>query len=1069
MKKLITLLYLLVFFFNSQLSLAQINDSLQLLLPISHEYGIVRLAFSDDLKHMATASSDGYVKIWDVRTNTLVYTLQPRTITQDGVGVGALCFTPDGRYLLSSLLTVDVWDIASGKRVKGLDTLAFGAFIYSIDVSADSKLAIDASGTRIKLWNMDSATLIREYKRPDFFTCVKLSKDGTTFLAGCNDSIVRLYDAHSDSILKEFCGSNGKIKAVNYSSDGSTIISATETTIYLWDRNSGKVIKTFPGYPLDNRSLSFTSGDSAILLAEHDKVRRINLKTDSSRVVFLHDDFFPVTFSKDTKRALYAYKEKRTINGATNSRMIDLGSGRTIKEFANRFKTIRKVKFSPRNSSLAVQVGNDQIRIIDLSNINKFRVIDSYFVSTFGFSNDENLFAYGYGGSGADSFAIVDLLTMANVSSFSIGGTATSVSFSADGKFLAIGLVSGRVVVIDLSTMSEIDSFTALTDVVVQVYFSVDNTEVVAVTAETIKARDIIRKRTHWSYPKDEPLDEQRFPSVDLKKWPTQAQGVINYFIRNHAIGRAEISGNGRSAIESQPFDFFKESDVVSGASLHRFAGHKGALTSASFSADNKYIATSAEDNTLKLWENGSGKLLATYLAIDSSSWFWIIPNNYYCASKDASKLISFKENNQIYRFNQFDLLLNRPDSVLKNIGHSPDSVISFYTRLVEKRMRENGITDTASPNLDVPDLTIVNIDTIPDLTTNPTIPLNIRSSDPLDSIKMINIWVNGVPIDNRSRGPAFKVPLLEGDNVIEVSSSNTHGRESLIETIQVKYDPPVKRKPNLYIVAIGVSEYKNYPEANLKYAAKDAEDLVKSFSLSPLYNKVYRYILTNKLAYRDTILKIKGQLMRSNVDDQVILSYSGHGVLNDSSNFYFCTSEVDTNKLRSTAVSFDEMEGLLDGIPSLKKLLLIDACYSGEIDRDAARELIRRSDTSKALHVGDAKAFVPVGGLSKTKQSVFDLVMESFVDLRRRTGSVVISSSSGVDLSYEKDQWENGLFTYAVISALNGNSVADLNGNGLYVSELTTYVTRLVEKLSLGLQIPTVREDNIDFDFRIW
>ena len=46
----------------------------------------------------------------------------------------------------------------------------------------------------------------------------------------------------------------------------------------------------------------------------------------------------------------------------------------------------------------------------------------------------------------------------------------------------------------------------------------------------------------------------------------------------------------------------------------------------------------------------------------------------------------------------------------------------------------------------------------------------------------------------------------------------------------------------------------------------------------------------------------------------------------------------------------------------------------------------------------------------------------------------------------------------------------ADKNNDGeITVSELRTYVSESVQELTNGLQKPTMRQENIEFDFRVW
>ena len=91
------------------------------------------------------------------------------------------------------------------------------------------------------------------------------------------------------------------------------------------------------------------------------------------------------------------------------------------------------------------------------------------------------------------------------------------------------------------------------------------------------------------------------------------------------------------------------------------------------------------------------------------------------------------------------------------------------------------------------------------------------------------------------------------------------------------------------------------------------------------------------------------------------------------------------------------------------------------------------------------------------------------FIDLRKGTGSAVISSSGGVEYSMESDKWNNGLFTYCLLQGLSSNT-ADINKDGfVQISELQEYVRSQVSLLSSGRQVPNFRKENLVMDFVVW
>lgn len=267
----------------------------------------------------------------------------------------------------------------------------------------------------------------------------------------------------------------------------------------------------------------------------------------------------------------------------------------------------------------------------------------------------------------------------------------------------------------------------------------------------------------------------------------------------------------------------------------------------------------------------------------------------------------------------------------------------------------------------------------------------------------------------------------------------------------------------NTYVVSIGISDYEdnNY---DLNYAAKDANDIAAKFGTDE--TKVFK--ITNKKAIKEQILSVKAELMKSQVDDRVILFVAGHGLLDGNLDYYVGTHDVDFESPAVRGLPYEDLESLLDGIPARKKLMLIDACHSGEVDKDDS-ELVASTTTSSGTI--NARGFKTV--VSKSEglglQNSFELMQELFADLRKGTGAVVISSASGAEFALESDAWKNGVFTYSILEGLE-NKKCDSNKDGaVQVSELKDYVFDRVSELTNGKQHPTSRRENLEYDFTVW
>jgi len=189
--------------------------------------------------------------------------------------------------------------------------------------------------------------------------------------------------------------------------------------------------------------------------------------------------------------------------------------------------------------------------------------------------------------------------------------------------------------------------------------------------------------------------------------------------------------------------------------------------------------------------------------------------------------------------------------------------------------------------------------------------------------------------------------------------------------------------------------------------------------------------------------------------------------LLDEKFDYYFATHNIDFNKPGINGIAYEEIESLLDGIKAIKKLLFMDTCHSGEVDKD---DVVAVANTE--TEQGNVM-FRAVGSAVKEKSASLkktsELMKEMFTDLRRGTGATIISSAGGAEFAMESADWKNGLFTYCILHGLK-DKVADANKDGeVWLSELQNYLTEEVRKLSNGKQVPTARSENLVLDYRIW
>lgn len=477
---------------------------------------------------------------------------------------------------------------------------------------------------------------------------------------------------------------------------------------------------------------------------------------------------------------------------------------------------------------------------------------------------------------------------------------------------------------------------------------------------------------------------------------------------------------------------------------------------------DGRYLRVNYAYGSIEMLDAKQKPIVTLYMYTDRR-FIYVTPDGYYWVSKGLNKKISVRKDAEVYPIEQFDMKYNRPDIILERMGYSSTEVIKSYRGAYQKRLQKAGFTESMlSADFHLPEITVSNLNEIPATTNDPTVDISLSLTDSKYKLDRINVWVNDVPVygangislrkqNVQQHNTTLKLLLSEGANKIQVSTLNGAGAESYRQTMNVTYNPYQQAVSKTYYIGIGVSYYADTTH-NLDYADKDVKDLSAAFKDAQVT------LLTNEQATRENILALKKQLLQTNVEDKVIVSISGHGLLSDNYDYYLATYNIDFSKPEINGLSYNELEQLLDSIPARKKLLLIDACHSGEVDKE---ELLAINSTKKKEGVKGAYveyAYKPKLGMKNS----FELMQELFTNVNRGTGATVIAASGGTQFAQEGGGLTNGVFTYSILEAMQQQQ-------NVTVSQLKTTVGKRVNELTHGLQQPTSRTENTENDWVVW
>ena len=461
--------------------------------------------------------------------------------------------------------------------------------------------------------------------------------------------------------------------------------------------------------------------------------------------------------------------------------------------------------------------------------------------------------------------------------------------------------------------------------------------------------------------------------------------------------------------------------------------------------SDDKYHILTNDNGVIKFWDGNTGKKLVEYLQFSDSdeNAAWVLPEGYYTANKEAVKSLYFRNQVQTLSFEQLDVRYNRPDKVLEAMQSRDTALIRKYKLAYQARLSKlNFDTTTFKGGINIPEAQIVNATDIGLANSTGKLTLKLNFKDSVTMLDRIQVLVNKVPLFG-SQGLSIRerkkyafdttlnVSLSKGNNEISARTTNYTGIKSLDYPIVVNYQPATTTSEKVYFIGMAVDRFKDQSR-NLKYSVKDIRDLAAEFKKKYGPNLVIDTLFNEQFSPAN-IDRIKQKLQNTTVDDKVIVAYSGHGLLDFEIQYFFPQPQTKFTA-PETGVAFKKVESLLDNIPSRKKLLLIDACYSGD-------------------------AMFPDSPNITTSDIAF--MQQVFVNIDNDIGAAIIGATAGNAKAVERQDLSNGVFTYAILQFMREK-------DDFTLGELKAFVDQQVLKLTNGNQRPVSRSEYLFSDWRL-
>ncbi len=997
-------------------------------------------------------------------------------------------FSPGGKYIVilqpnSSLL--NLWRVSDGSLHK---VSVSGTFEFS----PDSKYILSTNNKRLHLINTESGDVVHQFEEMISNKMLgHFSEDGNHIYLTRNrqlirgdepyDSVTLIWETATKRLVHTLRGNGYDMHTVVFSADNRYIATVAGNAV-VWDAETGKLINSFEGQQVDfspdGKTLTVTGKREALVFSLGLKEKLAELKGYSNNIS-------SAIFSPNGKLLL-------TLSNELNAKLWDVGTGKIINTFKDASE-INNAALSNDGRFMLITTAKKLTKLINLATSKAEYVLDQTGINSASFSpNGQQVITTSEDQLITSWEAATGKLLKKIKEEYAVSDAA----ISADGNFAYYVFGQSAAAVLEFTTGR-----------IFKIYLGDENIVRCRFSADGKRILVLGEKGTARLYETSTEKMIAQFSEGSKTEYGVSYLGGYNY--RNLWQSRyRHFSADGKYLVFRTYFDKYlvvrNMDDLGVIDTIHL---NSGLINDIGFIPGSSLLVTGSLDDTIRIWQKkksrfevvkkfvGNGfeysadgkklliinkvqlifydipedRILYKALAINESDFFTQLPGKpFYAATKEAVKNLGFRVGKEYFSFDQFDLQLNRPDIVLTGIGFADTSLITAYKKAYSKRVKRSGLkTREFSERINLPVVQVNGREPYGEI-KHSVLTFQFTAYDQQQLLDRYDIAVNDVPLygingyslrslHTKRITKKVSIPLSEGINIIKITAVNGNADESFKKTLLVTHPGDKKlQAPKLYFIGIGIDQFAN-SNYNLRYSAKDIRDL--SNKLKEKFHDIIIDTLFNENVTISNVKALKQKLLRTTVNDKVIISYSGHGMLSKDFDYFLSTYGVNFDKPEENGLAYDELESLLDSIPARKKLMLIDACHSGEVDKD---DLVAMHATDQKLIKGLKPVAYKKEGQLGLKNS-FELMQSLFVNVGKSTGATIISAAAGTQFALEGvDNLPNGVFTYCILEAMNKYPK-------MKISELKKIVGDRVVEITKGLQKPTSRNETVAVDWEIW